>query len=166
MTAITAEMKRYWRHQHIQTRMFALQANLQMLREKQQQLAADRQFELYQLECLFHAGWEGRHAAARWLIEFVGVTGLRNGKAVGGDQSGAAEHDFRVSDLGGQCIDLNSDGATKLARLRKDINKATSHPTHASGHDPISEARLNEAALIIKEHLQATLYAPAGETLR
>lgn len=122
-------------------------------------------FELHQLECLFHAAWEGRHAAARWLIEFVGVTGLKNGRAVGPGVAGGGQNDFNIVDLGGVGIDLESGDALKLAKLRKDINKTTSHPTNESGHGHISETRLNEAAQIIGDHLRRTLYAPAGETL-
>lgn len=165
MNTINEETKRIWRNQHIQTRMLALQANLNVIREMQCQLAADQLVELIQLECVFHAAWEGRHAAARWLIEFVGVKGLKNGKAIGVSVTAGQENDFVITDVGGVGIDLNSADAVTLAQLRRDINKATSHPTYDSGHEHISEARLHDAATIIKAHLQKTLYSPEGETL-
>jgi hypothetical protein len=90
---------------------------------------------------------------------------LKSGKAVTAENSDAKVHDFRINDLGGRFIDPQSGEALILARLRNDINKATSHPTNASGHEPISEERLKEAAKIIVAHLQMEIYSPAGENL-
>lgn len=165
MADLTHEEKLAWYRQHIKSRVFAMLAKPAALREREKQLSPDAISERFFLECVIQASWEGRHAATRWLIEFVGIVGYSHGKAVLSKSKNDEEHDFRINDLGGKLIEPLSDDAVKLAKLRRDINKATSHPTHASGHESITEERLKEAAAIIVAHLQKEIYTPAGENL-
>lgn len=143
-----------------------MMANPSLIRAQISQLQAEVTTEHFQLECLLQASWEGRHAAAKWLIEFIGIDGMKEGKALAPSQNkGGKEHDFRIDDLGGRFLDPSSPEAVELAQLRHDINKATSHPTHASGHTPISDERLRSAVTVIVKHLIREIYQPAGENI-
>jgi hypothetical protein len=163
---LTEAQKKEWRDQHIRSRVWAMFADIELLRGRERQLPKDTlQKERFLHECWIQASWEGRHAATRWLIEFVGVVGLRSGKAIIASEAQRKEHDFWITDLGGKFLDQDSDVANQLAKLRHDINKATGHPTGGSAHDQIAVQRIHRAAITIVEHIQEHVYSPVGEVL-
>ena len=162
MTALTESERQAWFRQHIKSRVFAMMSKPSLLRAQIDQLPDDSMEMRFRLECLLQAAREGRQAAIRWLIEFVGV-GPVHGKEVTPPKK--RKHDFRIDDMNGALLDLSTNSALKLAQLREDISKATAHPTRGSGHETVSEERIKEAAEIIVEHLFKEIYQPAGESL-
>src|SRR4051812_15751499 len=93
--------QRIWRRQHIRTRIFAMIANPADVRLIQKAYPLDSPEHLA-FEALFHASWEGRLAATRWLIEFVGIVNNSKGRAVWAHkQKNPKKHDLRITALAG-----------------------------------------------------------------
>lgn len=114
--------------------------------------------------CRDMAMWEGRHAAIRWLIEFVGVTADKDGKP---KRIGKRSFDVDITDLpGGTHFDLNHPDAVVLAKIWKGCSQATSHPTFGSNHPPLELPNLNKAVDIVIQYLIKTVYAHAGVSLK
>lgn len=88
---------------------------------------------------------EGRFAAIRWLIEFVGTKPPK-------------QADVRIKDFGGRGIDANSPEGKRLVDIWEGVSKAGSHATDAYGHKDITNPRLCAAMKLIVAHLQATIY--------
>ncbi len=87
------------------------------------------------------AAWEGRHAAARWLVEFVGVAADKDARPKRSSSRQAREdgkpkkgsHDVDICDLpGGKYFPLTGSDAETLARYWKGVSQATSHATNGS----------------------------------
>lgn len=120
--------------------------------------------------CLEMAAWEGRHAATRWLIEFVGITGDASGKPVPSPRRAGRSnhaHDVDVTDLpGGAYFDLADPDAAILGAVWKGCSQATSHATSGSNHPSIARDQISRAVTIVIKHLQTTAYAAAGKTVR
>jgi hypothetical protein len=89
---------------------------------------------------------EGRLAAIRWLIEFIGINSKRN--------------DIVITDFGGNRFDENSPDGQTLEDIWLGVSKAASHATDEYGHPNVSETRLCEAMKIIVSHLQKEVYTP------
>lgn len=169
-----------WLDQHIPHRLRAALAQSNFLSAL---LAAQIKDEKKRAEkeayCLEMAAWEGRHAAVRWLIEFVGVTGddsgaptesgRRKGRVKQTKGKGLASkfaHDVDIEDLpGGKYFDLADPRAAVLGAVWKGCSQATAHATAGSGHPSIARDRLSEATQIVIQHLGATAYAKAGKTV-
>jgi hypothetical protein len=116
--------------------------------------------------CATDSIWEGRLAATRWLIEFVGIK--RNdddGKATEYKKSKKkGTRDVRVYDLdGGRCFDPSNPNAQLLADVWKGCPHASSHATNEYNHPLVAEKELSAALTIILDHLQDTIYNRAGK---
>lgn len=168
----TPKEQNEWLGQHIPHRIRASLAMSQVLeRMLEAQMSDPEKRRLKTQFCLEMAAWEGRHAAIRWLIEFVGVTGDDSGKAVesprrrnrkrGGKNQ--RPHDVDIMDLpGGDYFPLGSKDADLLGQVWKGASQATGHATAASKHPSLARDRLSKAALIVTNHLEATVYKAAG----
>jgi hypothetical protein len=115
--------------------------------------------------CSTDSIWEGRLAATRWLIEFVGIKRGNDGNPVASTKKGK---DVRIDDLeGGRLLDPSTPRARRLANVWKGCSQASSHATNAYSHPPIDDQKvLPEALKIILDHLQSTIYDKASKKLR
>lgn len=119
--------------------------------------------------CATDSIWEGRLAATRWLIEFVGIkqdeagnpTVCKKSKRFGGK-------DVRIDDFdGGKFISPSAPEAQLLASVWKGCSQASSHVTNEYSHPSVSDRKeLPEALTPIVKHLQNTIYQKAGKNLR
>jgi hypothetical protein len=108
--------------------------------------------------------WEGRLAATRWLIEFVGIK-ENNGNRVACGKGRAT--DVLISDIaGGALLSPSTSGAGCLAKIWKGCSQASSHATNAYNHPQVDETALAEGLSVILDHLQKTIYDMANERLR
>jgi len=117
--------------------------------------------------CSTDSIWEGRLAATRWLIEFVGIKeGPEGNPAV----AGKSKHgkDVRIDDLeGGELFDHSTDQGRRLASLWKGCSQASGHATKAYDHPSVSDKKeLPDGLAIILDHLQRTIYQKAGMNIR
>jgi len=152
MKKLAREDQIHWLKQHIKTRMFAALASRQRVRHLQGQYAPGSQ-EHDALECVFHATWEGQHAAMRWLIEFIGV------------EHSTQMHAVNASRFENGELLTKSDSAYKeLKEIWVGCSMATGHPT-TGRHPDISEKRLYHAAVTIHGFLCRTVYRDSGVQL-
>jgi hypothetical protein len=113
---------------------------------------------------------EGRKAAMRWLIEFVGVrpdtrpdqdnaplptVPNTNGKSV------------TIAQVGGSMFDIetNREDAWKLARISRACAQASGHPTVDTNHASVNPQDLADALRIVIDHLETALYKPSDRDL-
>jgi hypothetical protein len=114
--------------------------------------------------CSTDSIWEGRLAATRWLIGFIGVSQKENGAP---GRPAQRDKDLNIEKLdGGVLFDLNTQKARFLAKIWKGCSQASSHATHKSNHPKVNEKQLSKALAVVVKHLQDTVYKQAGETLR
>lgn len=116
--------------------------------------------------CSTDSIWEGRLAATRWLIEFAGVRWRQNGNPARPKKHGS---DVRIDDFHGgenDLFELENPDARRLADVWKGCTQASSHATHDSNHPSVNENELSVALGVVLDHLQKTIYAPAGENIR
>jgi hypothetical protein len=119
--------------------------------------------------CATDSIWEGRLAATRWLIGFVGIKRDDKGNPAvyGGGRKGVCHSDVRIDDFdGGKLLNHLTKEGRLLADVWKGCTQASSHATNASNHPPVSENVLTEALTIIIDHLQNTIYQKAGKEVR
>ncbi len=118
--------------------------------------------------CATDSIWEGRLAATRWLIEFIGIKQDRAGNPAVCKKDRASKKDVRIYDLdGGVALDPSTPEGRLLASVWKGCSQASSHATNEYSHPPISDRKeLPEALGIILSHLQQTVYDKAGLQLR
>lgn len=107
--------------------------------------------------CEGNAIWEGRMAAVRWLIEFIGVKEDKHGKPVRPNPRGADASITMIA--GGTLFDMSSPDAIFLARVWRGCSQASSHATHASGHPSVEPSELDRAMRIMTAHLDQTIYS-------
>ena len=114
--------------------------------------------------CATDSIWEGRLAATRWLIEFVGIKRNDDGKATECKKKRGSK-DVRIDDLdGGKLFDLSSPHAQLLADVWKGCSQASSHATNEYNHPAVSDQKeLPDALTMILNHLQDTIYNQAGK---
>ena len=160
--------KQKWRHDHIPHRVRAAIARLDMresilnVQAVVEPITTTDEEEVY-WHCAKDAIWEGRLAAARWLIEFVGVKQF-DGKP--------RRPERRRDDVGIECFDGGCDnlfkleGASFLADVWEGCTKASSHATYNSNHPSVEGPELAQAVAAIVSHLQDTIYQRAGENIR
>lgn len=116
--------------------------------------------------CSTDSIWEGRLAATRWLIEFVGIKQDGEGKPAVCKKN--FPKDVRIDDFdGGKLLDHSTREGQLLANVWKGCSQASSHATNAYNHPPVSDRKdLPEALKIILDHLQNTIYQTAGKNIR
>ena len=111
--------------------------------------------------------FEGRLAATRWLIEFVGINQDRNGVPCNREKSKNHPFDVRIEDLdGGEILKCDTDDGKYLADIWKGCSQASGHATHKSNHPSVADRRIAAALTIIRVHLQKTIYTKAGLNIR
>ena len=107
--------------------------------------------------CTQSAIFNGRLAAMRWLIMFVGISESKGAPAEAAIRN--IKEDVRIDRFdGGVLIDRKSKEASALARMWKGCSQAISHPTQDTNHPKIGREELTEAFIIVAEHLQNTIY--------
>ena len=116
--------------------------------------------------CSTDSIWEGRLAATRWLIEFVGIQQDKNGNPIACPKKW--KDDVRVTDFGGRLLDPSTPDGRRLADVWKGCTQASSHATNAYPPHPSVDDRtvLPEALKVILDHLQDTIYDKASKKLR
>jgi hypothetical protein len=116
--------------------------------------------------CSTDSIWEGRLAATRWLIEFVGIQQNKKGNPIA--CPGKRKDDVRVTDFGGRLLDPSTPDGRRLADLWKGCTQASSHATNADPPHPSVDDQtvLREALKVILDHLQDTIYDKASKKLR
>jgi len=115
--------------------------------------------------CATDSIWEGRLAATRWLIEFVGVRMSRKGTPARCDKS--FPEDVLIDDFnGGSLLGYSTDEGKLIANVWKGCSQASSHATNAYSHSPVNDKERCEALKIILDHLQSTIYKAAGKKMR
>ncbi len=145
---LTKEEQRYWLDQHVRTRVYAVIASRQKIRDLQAMHPQGSDL-WYHLEFIFHGTWEGQHAAMRWLLEFIGVRNRESRQMVS----------ILCFDEGKQVAPEN-ERLPELKEIWLACSKVTSHPTIGK-HPDISELRMFGAAQFIVSHLRE-VYAKAG----
>ncbi len=161
-----------WRHEHIPYRVRAAIARLNMEKSILGVTATidpplpNPTARTY-WRCATDAIWEGQRTAARWLIEFVGVTSapdLTPRRTRKRSPTDTLISDFSPGQI--NLFDLSNPDAYKLARFWKGCSQASSHATCHTAHPRINEPELSEAMTIIVDHLQGTIYTATGERIR
>lgn len=151
-----------WLQNHIPYRVRAALARIPL----QENLLKDPQYcssrQRIEKRCEGDAIWEGRLAATRWLIEFIGVSANKNGKP---KLPTRFSYDTRIDDLGGKVFDLNCSDATVLANVWLGCSQGSSHATHSSGHPPVNEKEISAALKIVMKYLDQQLNFGAGQTI-
>jgi hypothetical protein len=114
--------------------------------------------------CATDSIWEGRLAATRWLIEFVGIKQDSNGNPAVFNKSNP-DQDVRIDDFdGGTLLGHSTHEGQLLAKVWKGCSQASSHATRAYSHPSVSDKEeLPEALKIILNHLKNTTYENAGK---
>ena len=117
--------------------------------------------------CATDSIWEGRLAATRWLVEFIGIKRDGNGKATEHKKQKGSK-DVRIDNFdGGKLFDLADPNAQLLADVWKGCSQASSHATNEYNHPAVSDRKELPAALtIVLNHLQDTIYSRAGKQVR
>jgi len=111
--------------------------------------------------------WEGRLAATRWLIEFVGIKQDGHGNPVACPaKKNRRPDDVYIDDLdGGVFLPLTPNGRC-LADVWKGCTQASSHATNAYAHPSVDDETVLPGVLkIILDHLQGTIYDKASKKL-
>lgn len=114
--------------------------------------------------CSTDSIWEGRLAATRWLIEFVGIQD-KNGNPAACNKK--RKVDVRIVDFeGGRYLDPSTAHGRCLADVWKGCSQASSHATDAYTHASVDDQTvLPEALRIILDHLQETIYDNASKRI-
>lgn len=164
-------IQKEWLEQHIAHRLRASLAGSPFLWQliNQQHASAEEGAKKYDF-CRDMAMFEGRQAAVRWLIEFVGVSADSKGNPkesqIRRNRKGK-QFDVDIMDLpGGEYFDLNHKDAKLLAEVWLGCSQATSHPTFGSNHPSTARDRVVHATRIVVEHMQRTIYAAAVTTVK
>ena len=153
---LNPEEQDQWLAEHVPYRVRASLTDLDFQNEFMP-LDADKQTrEKILLHCLQSSVVEGRLAAMRWLIEFVGVAGDCEGNPKTPDNRRAS--DIQITQLGGKQIDLESVEAKVLSKVWKACSQASGHPTQGTNHPSLDLKVLNEALRMIIRHLENTIY--------
>lgn len=118
--------------------------------------------------CSTDSIWEGRLAATRWLIEFVGIKMDSKGNAVCSRPQKPKPDDVYIDAFdGGRLLPPSTPDGKSLADVWKGCSQASSHATKAYNHPSVDDRTvLPEALKIVLDHLQETIYDEAGKKLR
>lgn len=117
----------------------------------------------FHIWCVGRSVDEGRKAAVRWLIEFVGVA--MNNKTrdpkIPLPLHGHEDEQVLIEQFDhGKLFDLNNSDAVILAKVWKGCAQASLHPTTNTGHDSVDPEDLAMALKIVVGHLEKHLYEP------
>lgn len=146
---LTPEEQAGWLNQHLETRMRAAKANRNFIAAIRDSFQPGSQYHAM-CDNVFHAAWEGQHAALRWLIEFVGVKPPK------------FDDDVNILCFPGGVIMAAKDNPD-LVTLWDALSKFTAHPTDSNvPHSEASVEKLLPAATKIEAHLRATIYTAAA----
>ena len=116
--------------------------------------------------CATDSIWEGRLAATRWLIEFVGIKQGKDGNPAHCQKTSQYPDDVNIEDFdGGVRQNHQTPEATALASVWKGCSQASSHATSGT-HPSVNEANLANALTLVLDHLQNTICQKARKTLR
>ncbi|MDD2764821.1 MAG: hypothetical protein PHE83_12700 [Opitutaceae bacterium] len=160
---LTKAEQQEWLRQHIPHRVGGSIACTEVLDEKIAASGAVIDQGAVRNRCANHAIWEGRFAATRWLIEFVGVSMDKHGEPT---RPHHGDFSARIDNFeGGMLFDLSTPEAKKLAKIWLGCTQATSHATHGSNHPSIRDPERNEALRIIWSHLENTIYRGTGVSM-
>jgi hypothetical protein len=121
-----------WRAQHIPHRLRACLTGLPLQHELTKTIEDEKIQESTIIHCLSRTVSEGRMAAIRWLIEFIGVGERKKGKPGRPNRRG---NDVSINMIGGgKEIDLDSHEAEILADVWKGCSQArrASYARHRS----------------------------------
>ena len=117
----------------------------------------------FHIWCVGRSVDEGRLAAMRWLIEFIGIVRSEPSKLPIQKTPHSNGRDVMINDCtGGTLFDPRHLGAQKLADLWKGCSQASMHATSDTGHPDVSPDRIAEALEIVLTHLDTHLYQPNG----
>ena len=153
-----------WLDYHIPYRVHASLAELPLQDEIIRILGEGHRRKIEE-RCNVSARMQGRLAAIRWLIEFIGVQDCR-GKPGRPRKSSSNSTDISISQIqGGEEFDLSLPEAEKLRQVWKGCAQAVGHPTDRTNHPPVNEKELDEALRIIRAHLESTIYATSNQCL-
>lgn len=123
----------------------------------------DQVRDKFHIWCVGRSVDEGRIAAMRWLIEFVGVA-MCNKTGNPKKPSPLPKHEDEQVLIErfdqGELFNLNHGDARILAQVWKGCSQASMHPTIDTKHPPIGNDKLAEALPIINDHLEKHLYEP------
>ncbi len=169
---LTPQDQLEWRRSHIPHRVRAAIARLDMTKSVLAVVAVidpmiETKDDKINWRCATDAIWEGRIAATRWLIEFVGIR-EKHGNPAGPKAGSKKSCDIDISHFScgpSGLFDLKRPEAKDLAMVWKGCSQATSHATYKSGHPSVNDEQLSGALAQILEHLQDRLYQPEGELL-
>ena len=111
--------------------------------------------QIIRRRCDTDAIWEGRLAALRWLIEFIGIK-----PAPPHETDACSVWNFPDAEAFNPGPDFDF-----LRDMWTSCTKASSHSTHNSGHTPITNAEFERARDLIAAHLNRTIYKNTGTTV-
>ena len=121
----------------------------------------------FHIYCVGRSVDEGRKAAMRWLIEFVGIAMDRKTKSPKRPTIFRKSEDIWIKRFGpGKLFNLKHCNARILADVWKGCTQASMHATTNTSHPRVDPPELAEALKIIIAHLEKHLYAPNGLILR
>jgi hypothetical protein len=144
--------QREWLRQHIPHRICAASTWLTMKGDwvmPPDPEWKDKRKNSFHIWCIGRSVDEGRKAALRWLIEFVGIH--------------SDYRDISIKDFNqGKLFDTAARDAKKLEDVWLGCSKASLHPTFETMHPLTDREQLAEVLQIIVEHLEKHLYAPNG----
>jgi len=159
--------KEDWLMQHVPHRICAALAWLPMPGKWAVPRPPDLPNRDFRVWCVDRCVDEGRKAAMRWLIEFVGVTLDRND-----EPAPTKPHEngksVTIGQVGGIMFDTKTkrQDARKLAKIWQACTQASLHPTADTNHAPLEPDDLANALCIVIDHLETALYRPRGRDLR
>jgi len=163
-----AAEKEAWLVQHVPHRICAALSWLPMPEKWAvlRPVLPNRDFNVW---CVDRTVDEGRKAAMRWLIEFIGVI-LKPGKPAEKEKAAAPTPHLNgksvtIRQVGGIMFDTTHQDALKLAKIWQACSQASLHPTMDTKHDPLGPTDLASALQIVLAHLETALYTPRGRDL-
>jgi hypothetical protein len=160
--------QRKWLKEHIPHRVRAAIAQLDMRKSvlgdyPLSDTSRHRESDIY-WRCATDSIWQGRQAATRWLIEFVGIKQKSDQRPGRPDLQ---DRDINIEWLdNGALIKMTGGKAKTLASVWKGCSQASSHATHKSKHPPIRAKNLEKALTILLDHLSATIYQRPNTNLK
>ena len=157
--------KEAWLMQHVPHRVCAALAWLPMPEKWAVPRPTDLPNRNLSVWCVDRCVEEGRKAAMRWLIEFVGVTfDAKKNEAVP-PRPHPNGKSVTMAQVGGINFDTKRQDARKLAKIWEACTQASLHPTADTNHEPLKKRDVAGALCIVIDHLETALYTPSGRDL-
>jgi hypothetical protein len=156
--------KEIWLVQHVPHRVCAALALLPMEGKWDMPASPNLPNMDFHVWCIGRSVDEGRKAAMRWLIEFVGITLDNDGKPAAPKPHKNGKS-VTIHQVGGIMFDTTSKDALKLGKTWQACTQASLHPTTDTNHDPLAPDDLASALQIVLAHLESALYEPSGRNL-